>query len=117
MQGHTWIKPACWGAVGGAVVVLIGGFWGMGWTTAGTADRMAKDRAEAAVVTALVPFCVAKAEHDPDGAKLAKVRTETSYYTRAQLVGEAGWATLPGMTTSDRDLATACSDKLQGPKT
>jgi len=117
MQTYPWIKPAIWGAVGGAVAIMMAGFWGMGWTTAGTADRMAKDRAEAAVVAALVPFCVANAEHDPDGAKLAKVRAESSDYSREQLVSEDGWATMPGMTTSDRDLVSACSDKLQGPKT
>jgi hypothetical protein len=88
----------------------------MGWTTGGTADRMARDRADSAVVAALLPFCVANADRDPDLTKLAKVKAEQSSYSRSQLVSDSGWATLPGMTTPDHGLASACSDKLQGPK-
>jgi len=95
---------------------MIIGFSNMGWTTARTADRMATDRANSAVVAALVPFCVANATRDPDQAKLAKVKAEQSEYDRSQLVSDAGWATLPGATTPADGLAHACSDKLQGPK-
>jgi hypothetical protein len=116
MKVPTWVKPGIWGAIVGAIVIMIFGFWQMGWTTAHTADRMATDRANSAVAAALVPFCVANAERDPDQAKLAKVKAEQSGYTRVQLVSDSGWATLPGMTTPDRGLASACSDKLQGPK-
>ena len=116
MTVPAWVKPGVWGAVVGAIAIMILGFWEMGWTTGGTAERLAKDRADAAVVAALVPFCVASAERDPDAASLAKVKAESSSYSRAELVSKAGWATMPGMTSPDRALATACSDKLQGPK-
>jgi len=116
MNLPEWVKPSIWGAVVGAVATMIVGFSAMGWTTGGTADRMANDRADAAVVAALVPFCVAKAEHDTDAAKLAKFKAEDSSYSRSQLVSDSGWATMPGMKTPDRGLASACSDKLLGPK-
>ena len=116
MKVPVWVKPGVWGGVVGAIAMMIVGFWAMGWTTGGTADRMARDRADAAVVAALLPFCVANADRDPDLAKLAKVKAEQSSYSRSQLVSDSGWATLPGMTTPDRGLASACSDKLQGPK-
>jgi hypothetical protein len=116
MKVPAWAKPGVWGAVVGAVAIMILGFWQMGWTTAGSADRMARDRADSAVVAALVPFCVANAERDPDQAKLVKLRAEQSSYGRNQLVSDSGWATLPGMTSPDRELASACSTKLQGPK-
>ena len=116
MKVPTWLKPGIWGAVVGAIVIMVVGFWQMGWTTARTADRMATARAEAAVAAALVPFCVANAARDSDPAKLAKLDAEQSSYSRTQLVSDSGWATLPGMTTPDRGLASACSDKLQGPK-
>jgi hypothetical protein len=116
MKVPTWVKPGIWGAVVGAIGIMIFGFWQMGWTTAGTANRMATDRAEAAVAAVLVPFCVANAERDPDQAKLAKVKAEQSGWTRSQLVSDAGWATQPGATTPTTGLASACSDKLQGPK-
>jgi hypothetical protein len=116
MKVPTWVKPGIWGAVIGAIGIMILGFWQIGWVTGSTADRMASNRADAAVVAALVPFCIANAERDPDRAKLATLKTEQSSYTRNQLVSDAGWATLPGMTSPDRELASACSDKLQGPK-
>jgi hypothetical protein len=116
MNVPVWVKPGVWGGVVGAIAMMIVGFWAMGWTTGGTADRMARDRADSAVVAALLPFCVANAERDPDLAKLAKLKTEQSSYSRGQIVSDSGWATLPGMTTPDHGLASACSDKLQGPK-
>jgi hypothetical protein len=116
MKVPAWLKPGIWGAVVGAIAIMILGFWQMGWVTGSTADRMAKNRADSAVVAALVPFCVANAERDPDQAKLVKLRAEQSSYDRNQLVSDSGWATLPGMTSADRALVSACSDKLQGPK-
>ena len=116
MKVPTWLKPGIWGAVVGAIGIVIIGFWQMGWVTGSTADRMARNRADSAVVAALVPFCVANAERDPDLAKLANLKAEQSPYNRNQLVSDSGWATLPGMTSPDRELASACSDKLQGPK-
>ena len=70
MKVPTWFKPGICGAVVGVMAIMIVGFSQMGWTTARAADRMATDRANSAVAAALVPFCVAKAEHDPDQAAL-----------------------------------------------
>jgi hypothetical protein len=116
MKIPTISSTTIWATGIGAVAVMIVGFWGLGWTTARSAERMANDRAEAAVVTALVPFCVANAEHDADPAKLVKFKAEESSYSRSQLVADSGWATMPGTSEPDRALASACSDKLQGPK-
>ena len=116
MKTAPWLKPGIWGAIVGAIAISIFGFSEMGWTTKGTADRIATDRADSAVVAALVPFCVANAERDPDRAKLAKVRSEESSYARSELVSASGWATMPGMTTPERGLVHACSEKLLGPK-
>jgi hypothetical protein len=116
MKVPTWVKPGVWGGVVGAVAIMVLGFWQMGWVMGSTADRMATERANSAVVAVLVPFCVAKAEHDPDQTKLAKVKAEQSGWTRSQLVSDSGWATQPGATTPTTGLASACSDKLQGPK-
>ena len=116
MQVPVWVKPGVWGGVVGAVAIVIFGFAEMGWTTAGTADRMARDRADAAVVAAFVPFCVAKAQQDADVAKLVKLGAETSSYSRRQIVMDSGWATMLGMTAPSNALASECSEKLQGPK-
>src|SRR6185295_3590951 len=68
------VKPALWGAVGGAIAAVIIGFvWG-GWVTGGTAEKMAVTRSSAAVVEALVPACVALSVSDPAGpAKLEQL--------------------------------------------
>jgi hypothetical protein len=97
----------------GAIAMMSVGFWGMGWTTASSAERVAKDRADTAVVAALVPFCVAKAQQDAEAAKMAKFRAESSSYTRTQLVSDSGWATFLGATSSpDYGLVRACAEKL-----
>jgi hypothetical protein len=63
MNGQAWIKPGVWGVVVGAVGAMIVGFsWG-GWVTGGTANKLASDRAEMAVVAAYTPVCVANAKH------------------------------------------------------
>src|SRR6266851_8997870 len=80
MRIPVWVKPGVWGSVVGAIAISILGFSQMGWTTGGSADRMATERASAAVVAAFVPFCVAKAQQDADGAKLVKLGGETSSY-------------------------------------
>src|SRR5437763_9135291 len=59
-------KPAVWGAAGGAVALAIVGFtWG-GWMTAGTANKLADQRADSAVVAMLTPICVEKYQQNGD---------------------------------------------------
>jgi hypothetical protein len=112
MQIPVWLKPGLWGAAVGAVAMATVGFSQLGWTTQGTAEQLAQERADAAVVVALVPFCVMKAQLDPDHATLAKFQTEQSSYSRSDLVMKAGWATVGSKTSPDNALARACSDKL-----
>ena len=112
MQIPVWLKPGLWGAASGAVVMAIVGFSQLGWKTEGTAEQLAQERADTAVVAALVPFCVAKAQMDTQQAALASFQAEQSSYSRSDLVVKAGWATLGGKTSPDNALARACSDKL-----
>ena len=76
MEIPVWTRPALWGAATGAIALAIVGFSQLGWKTAGSAERLAQDRADSAVVTALVPFCVLKAQQDPDKTVLAKLAAE-----------------------------------------
>jgi hypothetical protein len=117
MQIPVWLKPGLWGAACGAVAVAVVGFSQLGWTTQHTAEQMAQAQADTAVVAALVPFCVAKAQQDPNHATLTKFQTEQSSYSRSDLVMQAGWATVGGKTAPDNDLARACSEQLHATKT
>ena len=96
--------------------MAIVGFWQLGWTTTATAEKLAQETAETAVVAALVPFCVVKAQQDPDKATLTKFQAEQSSYTRSDMVMKAGWATVGNQKSPDNALARACSDKLNGMK-
>lgn len=112
MQIPVWLKPGLWGAAAGAALLAIVGFSQLGWTTASTAEQLAQEHADKAVVTALVPFCVTKAEQDPDKAVLAKFRAQTEDYARSDVVMQAGWATVGNQKSPDSALARACSEKL-----
>jgi hypothetical protein len=82
------VKPAVWGAIAGAIAAIIIGFvWG-GWVTGGTAGRMAVTGAEAAIVQAFTPLCVARAEKEPE--QLVRLKEESSY-SRDDFVVKAGW--------------------------
>ena len=58
MKLPSSLKPGIWGAVIGAVLLSVLGFSVFGWTLGGTADRMAREQAEAAVIEVLTPICV-----------------------------------------------------------
>jgi hypothetical protein len=102
------VKPALWGAVGGAIAAIVIGFaWG-GWVTGGTAGRMETASAEAAIVLAFTPLCVAKAEQQPE--KLVSLK-EAGTYQRDDFVIEAGW--VDNVSEKYRtDVATACASTL-----
>ena len=108
MNTPEWLKPGIYGALIGAVFVGVVGFsWG-GWVTDGGANKMANDMSHDNVIAALLPMCLDMSRTDTDRiAKLATIR-EASTYKRRDAVMNAGWATMPGSETPDRDLAEAC---------
>jgi hypothetical protein len=112
MKIPVWLKPGIWGVVLGAIAMAIVGFSQLGWRTASSADTFAAERANDAVMAALVPFCVAKAQADTDRADMAKFNAEQSSYSRTDLVIKAGWATVGAAKSADSALAQACSTKL-----
>lgn len=107
-------KPFLWGAAAGALALAIVGFgWG-GWMTNPTAEKLAQDRTEAAVVTALTPVCVDQFRNSANAsANLAALKEIDSNWDQRNYVSEGGWATMPGSTTKpDRQLAAACAEEL-----
>ena len=84
MKIHPGVKPAIWGAVAGAVAVTVVGFSSLGWTLGSTAERMATQRAETAVVAVLAPICVEKFQHQADApAKLIEFNKISSWNRRS----------------------------------
>jgi hypothetical protein len=113
MRLHApWLKPAIWGAIIGAVITMIAGFSWMGWVLGGTAERMALERANAAVVVALTPTCVSRFMQQPNAAvKLKELQTIDSWRQR-EFVETGGWATATGDTTPNSSVASACAEQL-----
>src|SRR4051794_23686653 len=102
------VKPAVWGAIGGAIAATIIGFaWG-GWVTGGTSRDNAGVAAQSAVVTAFVPVCVARAERQSD--QLPPLKAASSY-SRYEFVIKAGWVS--GVDEKyRRSVAEACATSL-----
>ncbi len=107
---HAGFKPGVWGAVIGSVLTMIVGFsWG-GWTTSSTAHQVAMKQADAAVTMALVPICLAGEKADVARAKkLGELTAITSSWEQTEFVMKTGWATFPGQTDPNREVAEACA--------
>ena len=107
------------GAAAGAVASIVIGFsWG-GWMTGSTANRLAAERADTAVVAALTPVCVEKFLQNSDAqANLAVMKKIPSNWEQGDYLEKGGWATPPGGAASpDYQLAGACAEKLAQAKT
>ncbi|TAK84746.1 MAG: hypothetical protein EPO20_12950 [Betaproteobacteria bacterium] len=106
-------KPFLWGVAAGAIALAFVGFnWG-GWVTGSKAETLAGARADAALVSALTPICVAQFQKSPKvQASLAALK-ETKDWEKGEYVSKGGWATMPGSTAEpNRDVASACAEAL-----
>jgi hypothetical protein len=109
------LKPGIWGAVIGAAAISILGFSLFGWTFGGTAEQMAKERAQAAVVDVLATICVERFRQQPDApAKLTEFN-KASLSDRRLIIEKGGWATVPGTDAPNSAVATACAERLGRP--
>jgi alpha/beta superfamily hydrolase len=112
MNVHPALKPALWGAAGGAVALAIIGFtWG-GWVTAGTASQMVKKESDIAIVKMLAPICVDKFQQQPDATASLAALMATNSYQRASFIEKGGWATMVGSDKPYSGTAQACAELL-----
>ncbi len=112
LQGESRTRLLQGVAIGAVASMVIGFSWG-GWMTAGTADKIAAERADTAVVAALTPICVEKFLQNSDAkANLAVLQRISSSWEQGDYLQKGGWATQPGATSSDYHLARACAEKL-----
>ena len=113
MQTPQWLKPGLYGAACGAAALAIAGFsWG-GWVTAGTARTMVADQSQAAVVASLSLICVDQSKRDPQLAERVAAIKAASSWNRGDLVIKNGWATMPGSTEGNSQVAKDCADKVR----
>ena len=106
------------GIATGAIASMVIGFsWG-GWMTGGTANRLAAERADTAVVAALTPICIEKFLQNGNAkANLTVLQKISTNWEQGDYLEKGGWATRPGATSPDYQLARACAEKLIQAKT
>ena len=106
------IKLGLWSAVGGAIVLAIIGFvWG-GWVTGSTAQEMAEQKAENAVVDRLAPICVEQFNQVSEKDQRLKELKKIDSWKRSDYVDKQGWATMPGEKEPDSKVSEKCADML-----
>jgi hypothetical protein len=104
-------------AIGAVASVVIGFSWG-GWMTSGTANKLAAEQADTALVAAFTPICVEKFLQNGDAkANLAALQKISTNWEQGDYLEKGGWATRPGATSPDYKLARACATKLNEAKT
>ena len=116
MQVPSGLKPALWGAAGGAIVWWAVLAFGFGWTSAATTVKLANARAEKAVVAALAPVCAERFNAQPDVAAKRVKLNDTSSWQRRDLFPKE-WVTLPGGSYPSSDLVDVCSNLILKPQT
>jgi len=114
LQGES-LNRLLQGAAAGAVATIVVGFYWGGWSLASTADKMARERSELAVVAALAPVCADKfrALPDAEAKKVALLKVET-WKRRDEFPKE--FITLPGESYPSSALVDACYTLLFPPK-
>jgi hypothetical protein len=112
MKKYPSLKPGIWGAVIGAAAISVVGFSTFGWTLGSTAERMAAERAQTAVVGVLAPICVEKFQHQADASAKLIEFTKVSSWNRRSVIEKGGWATMPGTDTPNSAVASACAERL-----
>jgi hypothetical protein len=115
-ETRSAVRPALWGAAGGAIALAIVGFtWG-GWVTGGTAEKLAKSRAEIAVIAALSPFCVEKFRQAADAPANLVAMKKISSWEQGRFIEKGGWATAPGSNEPNAAVGRACAETLSSEK-
>jgi hypothetical protein len=106
LQGES-LKRLLQGAVVGAIATMVVGFnWG-GWSLGSTADKMAKEQSELAVVAALAPVCADKFRALPDVAAKTVALSKVESWKRVEEFPKE-FVTLPGETSPSSALVKAC---------
>ena len=114
LQGESLKRLLQGAALGGIATIFVGFFWG-GWSLGSSANKMAHERSELAVIAALAPVCADKFRMLPDAeAKKAALSKVESWKRRDEFPKE--FVTLPGESSPSSALVDACYTLLIAPK-
>ena len=114
LQGESLTRLLQGAAAGAVAIMFVGFYWG-GWSLGSTADKMAKERSDLAVVSALAPVCAEKFRALPDAvAKTAALSKADTWKRRDEFPKDL--VTLPGESYPSSALVDACSTLLLASK-
>jgi hypothetical protein len=106
LQGESLTRLLQGAAVGAVATIVVGFYWG-GWSLGSTANKMANQRSELAVIAALAPVCADKFSALPDAeAKKVALSKVDSWKRRDEFPKEL--VTLPGESYPSSALVDAC---------
>jgi hypothetical protein len=106
------IKAGVWGAICGAIIVMIIGFgWG-GWVLGSTSQRTADTMVEDALVARLSPMCLEQFNKDAQKETKLKELTALNRWEREKYVEEQGWATMPFEKEPDKMVSELCVEQI-----
>ena len=121
LQGESLTRLLQGAAIGAIATIFVGFYWG-GWSLGSTADKMAKERSDLAVVAALAPVCADKFRALPDAeAKKVALSKVDSWKRRDEFPKE--FVTLPcighGLNTARRPRPARgrCREVISAPLT
>ena len=114
LQGDSLTRLLQGAAAGAVATMFVGFYWG-GWSLGSTADKMAKERSDLAVIAALAPVCAEKFRAQPDAeAKKVALSKVNSWKRRDEFPKE--FITIPGKSYPNSALVDACYTLLLAPK-
>ncbi len=108
MISGTHLKTALWSGAAGIALGAIGLSLVFGFVSPSTAERMAEERSDGAVVTALAPGCAQGFKALPDAAERFATLDKTKGTYQAKDAFPPRLVTVPGENHIDYDLARAC---------
>jgi hypothetical protein len=114
LQGDSLTRLLQGAAAGAVATMFVGFYWG-GWSLGSTADKMAKERSELAVVAALAPVCADKFRAMPDAEAKKVALSKVDSWKRRDEFPKA-FVTLPGESYPNSALVDACYALLVAPK-
>jgi hypothetical protein len=108
MQPPEWLKPSLYDAV---AALSLSPSLGSRGVTGGTARTMAADQSKTDIV-ALSLICVDQSKRDPQLTERVAALKAAASWERSGIVSKNGWATMPGTTEANSQVATDCVEKV-----
>jgi len=100
------------GCVFGFIATAFIGFNYGGWTLEANAEKMATEKVQTAIITALSPICVEKFQAAADAKENMVKLKATESWKQDKFIEQGGWATFAGADKANASVASSCAKAL-----